>query len=134
MQPLSAMLQTTERDPETYRVIGAAMAVHRELGHGFLEKVYKAALPIEFERRKIPFRPEVLLPIDYQGIVLPVTYYVDFICETGVLVEVKAADSLSTQDEGQLLNYLKASRIRRGLLINFGAPALQYKRRVWGCE
>src|SRR5688572_17321006 len=57
-----------------------------------------------------------------------------FICEAGVLVEVKAAASLSTQDEGQLLNYLKASKIRRGLLINFGTPTLQYKRRVWGHE
>lgn len=131
---MPGMVPTSSRDAETYRIIGAAMAVHRELGHGFLEKVYKAALPIEFERRKIAFRPEVLLPINYRGIVLPVTYYVDFICETGVLVEVKAADSLSTQDEGQLLNYLKASKIRRGLLINFGAPTLLYKRRVWGYE
>ena len=76
----------------------------------------------------------MLLPISYQGIALPVTYYADFICETGVLVEIKAADSLSSRDEGQLLNYLKASKIRRGLLINFGAPTLQYKRRVWGYE
>jgi GxxExxY protein len=126
MQPLPS------RDPDTYRIIGAAMAVHRELGHGFLEKVYKLALPIEFERRKIRFSPEVRLPIAYQGIVLPTDYFVDFICDGSVIVEVKAASSLTTSDEGQLLNYLKASKIRRGLLINFGAPTLEYKRRVWG--
>jgi GxxExxY protein len=128
------MLQTPSRDPETYRIIGAAMAVHRELGHGFLEAVYREALPIEFERRKIPFRPEVVLPIRYQGIQLPTHYKADFICEGGVIVEVKALDSISSHDEAQLLNYLKASGIRRGLLINFGAVSLEYRRRVWGYE
>ena len=126
------MIPTTERDPQTYRIIGAAMAVHRELGHGFLEKVYKLSLAIEFDRTQIRFRPEAHLPIAYRGIVLATDYYVDFICEESIIVEVKAAASLTTADEGQLLNYLKASNIRRGLLINFGAPTLEYKRRVWG--
>ena len=128
------MWPVTSRDPETYRIIGAAMAVHRELGHGFLERVYKLALPIEFERRGIPFSIEVALPIHYKGVLLPAGYTADFVCENGVVVEVKAAESLSSNDEGQLLNYLKASNLRRGLLINFGAPTLQYKRRVWGYE
>jgi hypothetical protein len=75
------MLQTTSRDPETFRIIGAAMAVHRELGHGFLEAVYREALPIEFERRKIPFRPEVMLPIRYHGVQLSTHYKADFIGE-----------------------------------------------------
>ena len=110
------------------------MAVHRELGHGFLERVYKLALPIEFERRGIPFSLEVPLPIRYKGVELPTGYTVDFICEKGVIVEVKAIAALSSNDEAQLLNYLKASNIRRGLLINFGAQMLEYKRRVWGYE
>lgn len=128
------MLQATSRDPETYKIIGAAMAVHRELGSGFLEAVYKAALPIEFERRQIRFAPEVTLPVSYKGIALPVTYRVDFVCESGVIVEVKALDTISTREEAQLLNYLKASGIRRGLLLNFGGTTLEYKRRVWGYE
>jgi GxxExxY protein len=131
---LTGMLPTHARDPETYRIIGAAMAVHRELGHGFLEKVYKLALPIEFERRGILYAPEVRLPIAYKGITLATDYHVDFICDGNIIVEVKAAASLTSGDEGQLLNYLKAAKSRRGLLINFGAPSLEYRRRVWGYE
>ncbi len=114
-------------DPDTFKIIGAAMRVHTELGCGFLEKVYKTALPIEFARSGIPFRREVYLPIYYGGQQLPLDYHVDFICFNDVIVEVKAADALTTRDEAQLLNYLKASKIRRGLLINFGAdkPAAQ---------
>lgn len=118
-------------DPDTYKIIGAAMEVHRELGHGFLEAVYRAALPIEFEKRGILYRPEVRLAIAYKGLTLPVTYEVDFLCGS-VVVEVKALDALSTKEMSQLLNYLKATNIRRGLLINFGAASLQYKRLVWG--
>ena len=69
-----------ERVPDTYAVIGAAMAVHRELGCGLLEAVYHAALAFEFHERGIPFAPEVLLPITYKGIRLPLNYRVDFIC------------------------------------------------------
>lgn len=124
-------METRPNDPDTYEIIGAAMEVHRELGCGFLEAVYRAALAIEFERRHILYRPEVRLAIGYKGVTLPVTYQVDFICE-GVVVEVKALDALSTREMSQVLNYLKAANIRRGLLINFGAASLQYKRLVWG--
>ena len=110
------------------------MAVHRELGHGFLEKVYAAALPIEFERLGVRYRPKVVLPVVYRGVALPVTYEADFVCESGVVVEVKAVAALSNHDDAQLLNYLKASGIRRGLLINFGAPSLEYRRLVWGYD
>jgi GxxExxY protein len=121
----------TQRDPETYAIIGAAMAVHTELGCGFLEAVYRAALPIEFERRGILYKNEVRLPIAYKGVLLPLGYRVDFVCASGVIVEVKALDALTNRETSQLLNYLKASGIRRGLLINFGAASLQYKRLVW---
>ncbi|MBY0496119.1 MAG: GxxExxY protein [Cyanobacteria bacterium] len=108
------------------------MAVHTELGCGFLEKVYKVALPIEFAERGIVFQREVQLPIHYKRHLLPTDYYVDFICFGGVIVEVKALSAMGNVEAAQLLNYLKASRIRRGLLINFGATSLQYQRLVWG--
>ena len=129
---LQPRMEPSKRDPDTYAIIGAAMAVHSELGCGFLEAVYKSALPIEFERRGVLFKPEVGLPITYKGVVLPVSYRVDFVCATGVVVEVKALDALTNRETSQLLNYLKASKIRRGLLINFGADSLQHKRLVWG--
>lgn len=125
------MLNTT-RDPETYAIIGAAMAVHRELGCGFLEPVYQAALPIEFGRRNIPFAAQVPLEIRYAGVLLPVSYRVDFVCWQDVVVEVKALAAITGREESQLLNYLRASGIHRGLLLNFGASSLDYKRLVWG--
>ena len=117
-------------DPQTYQIIGAAMAVHTELGCGFLEKVYKAALRIEFESRGIAFSKEVLLPIEYKKRVLPLDYKADFMCWQEVLVEVKAVDAIHDRHVAQLINYLNASRLKRGLLLNFGATSLQHKRIV----
>jgi GxxExxY protein len=125
-------MESTQEDPDTYAIIGAAMAVHSELGCGFLEAVYRAALPIEFERRGLLFEREVGLSVDYKGVMLPVIYRVDFVCASSVLVEVKALSALTSREESQLLNYLKASKMRRGLLLNFGADSLQHRRLVWG--
>ena len=119
-------------DPETYKIIGAAMAVHTELGCGFLEKVYHTALPIEFERFAVRFASEAKLKISYKGRCLSVDYQIDFICFESVVVEVKALNAITTKEEAQLLNYLKASRMRRGLLLNFGATSFQHKRMVLG--
>ena len=120
-------------DPDTYKIIGAAMAVHSELGCGFLESVYRAALRFQFDQSGVVYRNEVKLPISYKGRILEELHYrVDFICFDDVIVEVKANDSINTRDEAQLLNYLKAAKIRRGLILNFGAPSLQHKRRVLG--
>jgi len=119
------------RDPQTYAVIGAAMEIHRQLGHGFLEAVYQDAAVIEFELRNIPFQREVTLPVKYKDNILPTHYRADFICFSDVIVEFKAISNLSNIEEAQVLNYLKATGIRRGLLINFGALSLQYKRFVW---
>ena len=120
-------------DPDTFKIIGAAMAVHTELGCGFLESVYRAALRIEFGRRGVTYRKEVTLPISYRNeLLLELHYRVDFICFDDVIVEVKANDTITTRDEAQLLNYLKAAKFRRGLILNFGAPSLQHKRRVLG--
>ena len=122
------------RDPQTYAIIGAAMEIHRQLGHGFLEAVYQDAAVIEFPLRKIPFEKEVSLPIRYKDILLTSHYRADFICFSEIIVEFKALSHLSSVEEAQLLNYLKATGLKRGLLINFGASSLQYKRMVWGYE
>ncbi len=123
-----------ERDPQTYVIIGAAMEIHRQLGHGFLEAVYQEAAVIEFPLRQVPFEREVSLPIKYKNTLLPTHYRADFVCFSEIIVEFKALSRLSSLEEAQLLNYLKATGLKRGLLINFGASSLQYKRLIWGYE
>lgn len=120
-----------ERDPQTYAVIGAAMEVHRQLGPGFLEAVYQEALAIELAARGIPFAAQIELPVFYKGQRLACFYRADFICFESILVEVKALKALTSVDEAQLLNYLKATRHERGLLLNFGASSLEVKRLIF---
>ncbi|MFH1962653.1 MAG: GxxExxY protein [bacterium] len=119
-----------KRDPKTYEIIGAAMDVHRTLGCGFLEAVYQEALAIEFVLQKIPFQKEVNLPIHYKGKLLQTSYRADFICFEEIVVELKALNQISGQEESQLINYLKATDLRKGLLLNFGVESLEYKRLV----
>ena len=123
-----------ERDPQTYAIMGAAMEIHRQLGHGFLEAVYQEAAMVELPIREIPFEREVALPVKYKNTLLPTHYRADFVCFSEIIVEFKALSRLTNIDEAQLLNYLKATELKRGLLINFGAPSLEYKRLVWGYE
>ena len=129
------VMNTTARapfnDPQTHAIFGAAIAVHRKMGRGFLEHVYPPCLAIEFQRRKIPFEQEVLLPVAYDGIPLPVSFRVDFVCFGSVIVEVKALPSLTAREQAQLMNYLKASGMHRGLLLNFGSDVLGKQRVVW---
>src|SRR5262249_14376022 len=117
-------------DSETFVIIGAAMAVHRRLGRGFLEPVYQAALEVECRLRGISYQREVELPVYYREVDLGVRYRADFLCFDSVLVELKALDRLTTREEGQLIHYLLAARMTRGLLVNFGRASLQYKRFV----
>ena len=126
------MAPVDERDPQTFAVIGAAMEVHSQLGHGFLEAVYQEALARELSARRIPFEREVELVVAYKGEPLACRYRADFICYGEVIVELKALSTLSSIEEAQMLNYLKATGKPRGLLINFGAPSLKYKRLVLG--
>ena len=118
-------------DEQTYSIIGAAMAVHRELGCGFLEAVYQEALAIEFSHLKIPFVKEQKLSVAYRGQKLATYYQADFVCHDAIIVELKAVGEFSGVHESQLINYLKASGLKRGLLINFGANSLQHKRMVY---
>lgn len=113
---------------ECYNIIGAAMEVHSELGHGFLEPVYQEALAIVFFEKKIPFVKEELLDITFKGKLLKKKYIADFICYNEVIVELKAIDGLLPEHTAQVLNYLKATNKKLGLLINFGTTSLQYKR------
>ena len=119
-----------ERDEQTYAIIGAAMAVHRELGHGFLEAVYQEALELELKHVGIPYLREVELPVRYLGVKLNTGYRADFLCYDAVIVELKAVERMATREEAQLLNYLKASKKERGLLLNFGSSSLEHKRMV----
>lgn len=116
---------------EVYAVVGAAMEAHRELGCGFLEAVYHEALEIELASRQIPFESKKQLSIRYKGQELKKAYEADFICYGQMVVEIKAADQLTSRDEGQLLHYLKATGLRVGVLMNFGShPKLEWKRFV----
>ena len=118
------------RDPQSYAIIGAAMEVHRELGAGFFEPVYQEALAIEFAVRDILFAREVLVPVSYKGWDLKSSYKADFICFGDIILEVKALSEIPRFAEAQAINYLKATRLNRALIINFGATKLEYKRIV----
>ncbi|MBX3461416.1 MAG: GxxExxY protein [Planctomycetes bacterium] len=118
------------QDPQTYAVIGAAMEVQRELGHGFKESVYHEAFLKEAAKRGIPLQHEPEITVYYKGEKLDSTFRPDFVCFGDVVVEFKAASTLTDVDFAQLLNYLKATGLRRELLINFGAKSLQVKRAV----
>ena len=114
---------------EVFEIVGAAIEVHRQLGPGFLEAVYQEALGLEMDSRAIPFQAQKPLRIRYKGRVLDKAYFADFLCYGKVIVEIKALDHLSGNEYAQVLNYLKATGHRVGLLINFGShPKLQWKR------
>ena len=114
---------------ESYAVIGAALDVYYKLGRGFLEPVYQGALEVEFQLRDIPFASQVDLPIVYKEFTLKKTYRADFVCYESIIVEIKALSALTPVDWAQLMNYLKASRLRVGLLFNFGSvPRMEHRR------
>jgi GxxExxY protein len=117
-------------DPQTYAIIGAAVEVHRTMGCGFLESVYRRALAVEFLYRQIAFAAEVAVTVSYKGETLPGAFRADFICDDSILVEVKALSAIGNPEIAQTLNYLKAANLHRGLLLNFGAPRFQYRRIV----
>lgn len=113
---------------ECYLIIGACMNVHNILGCGFLEPVYQEALSIEFMEKRIPFQKERVLDVHYKDYLLEKKYIADFICYGNIIVELKAIDELHPVHIAQVLNYLKATEKRIGLLVNFGMTKLQYKR------
>ncbi|SPD73177.1 conserved hypothetical protein [uncultured Desulfobacterium sp.] len=119
------------KDERTFRIIGAAMEVHRELGCGFLEGVYQEALGLEFENKAVPFIEQPVIEVMYKGAPLNKRYQPDFLCFEDVVVEIKAISNLGTNEQAQVINYLKATKLSVGLLINFGSKSMEYKRIVY---
>lgn len=119
-----------DRDPQTATVLGAALEVHKTLGHGFLEAVYLNALREELAMREIPFRSEVPIPVYYKEVKLACGYRADFLCFGCLLVEIKAQAGLTDIDMAQVINYLRGTGLHRALLLNFGTTRLQIKRIV----
>jgi GxxExxY protein len=116
---------------EVYQIIGAAIEVHRELGNGFLEAVYQEALETELTSRNIPFKLQVPLKIKYKDIVLRKEYVADLICFNSIIIEIKALSQLGGSEEAQIINYLKATGLKVGLLVNFGSVGkLEWKKFV----
>lgn len=113
---------------EVYTIIGCAMEVHKELGPGYLESVYQEALEIEFKIHGIPYVIEPELNVFYKGEKLKKRFMADFYCYDGIMVELKALSQFNGGHEQQILNELKTTRTKVGVLINFGAPLLEYKR------
>jgi GxxExxY protein len=115
---------------ESFKIIGACMNVHNELGCGFLEAVYQEALAIELKHQNIPFEQEKVLNIHYKGSQLTKYYEADFVCFDKLILETIASSGLTGIDESQVINYLKVTGLRLGLLVNFGLESLEYKRLV----
>ena len=105
---------------ESYQIQGAVFEVYKEIGCGFLEAVYQECLTREFSSRNIPFICQPELKIQYKGNIIPVMYRPDFICYDKIIVEIKAINETGDEHRAQILNYLKATGYRLGLLVNFG--------------
>lgn len=115
---------------EVFKLVGICMEIHRELGKGCDEIVYKDALAVELQRAQIPFVRELKYEINYKGVLLPHGYTADFVIWNKILFEGKAAEQLTEAHKKQVLNYLAASKLELGLLVNFGADSLERKRIV----
>lgn len=125
------MMSILINEDVTYSLIGVCMKVHRILGCGFLEIVYKDAMQIEFANAAIEFKREAQFDINYKGTILPHKFFADFFVMDRVIVEVKASkDGVCNDHIAQTLNYLKVSGCSVGLIINFGKTSLEYKRLV----
>ena len=114
----------------TEAIIGAAFEVHRELGYGFLERVYQRALQVELKRRGVPAEIERRIQVQYKGVIVG-DYDADLIVDGCVAVEIKINPQYDKRDEAQLLNELKATGLKVGLLVNFGRTKVEYKRLVF---
>ena len=115
---------------EVFKLVGLCMEIHRELGKGHDEVIYKDALVVELQRAKIPFTREQKYEVNYKGVILPHSYFADFVPWDKIIFEAKAVEALTDAHVKQVLNYLAASKLELGLLVNFGADSLEWKRVV----
>ena len=113
---------------ESYKIIGAAMEVHRLLGCGFVEAIYQEALEKEFALREIPYEREKELSVSYKGNTLTKTFKADFVCYGKIILELKAVKEFADEHYAQIYNYLRASGMDLGILINFGTASIEYER------
>ena len=113
---------------EAFKIVGAAMAVHRFFGCGFHEKVYQDALEIEFQEQSIPYLREEPIFAEYHGEQLSTEFIPDFICYDSIIVELKAVRELEDYQRSQAINYARVAGKQMALLINFGEPSLRYER------
>jgi len=121
---------TLQHQETTEKIIGASFEVYNQLGYGFLEKVYKNAMQVELIQRGANCKTESQIKIHYKGVVVG-TYYADLFIDEAVIAELKVAKQYNPADEAQLLNELKATGIKVGLLINFGKERVEFKRLVY---
>jgi len=112
----------------TFELIGIALEVHKTLGPGFLEAVYGEAYALELASKNIPFKKEEKIHIKYKDSILKQYYIADFVCYDSIIVELKAVESLMPQHSAQVINYLNATDMEVGLLLNFGERSLKHKR------
>lgn len=133
-QQISRIMLTQQNDnnilfkEESYKIIGAAMEVHRLLGCGFVEQIYQEALEKEFILRKIPYEREKELNVIYKGTTLTKTFKADFICYGKIILELKAVKEFADEHYAQIYNYLRASGMDLDILINFGSASIEYER------
>ncbi len=126
---ISAPDETLLFKDEVFAIQGAVFEVYREMGCGFLEGVYQECLEREFRRRGIPFVSQQELKLFYRGDALDQTYKPDFICYGQIIIELKAAKAIAPEHQAQMLNYLKATGLHLGLVINFGHhPKVEIQR------
>ena len=116
---------------ESYEIMGACFEVYKDKGAGFLEAVYQECLEIELGARKVPFKSQPQLALAYKGRPLKTKYIPDFLCYDKIIVELKAVSALTDEHRAQVQNYLRAAKLRLGLLVNFGHyPKVEYERIV----
>ncbi|ESU29365.1 hypothetical protein FLJC2902T_07620 [Flavobacterium limnosediminis JC2902] len=118
------------KQDENYKIIGICMEVHRILGSGLLEIVYKDALELEFKENNIPFEREKEFTIEYKGVVLPHKFYADFVVYDEIILEIKSSKEIANEHIAQTLNYMKLADSQLGIIANFQGKSLQHKRLV----
>jgi len=117
---------------EVFKLVGLCMEIHRELGRGHDEVIYKDAFVVELQRAQIQFVRERKYEVTDKGVILPHSYFADFVIADKILFETKAVEKLNDAHTKQVLNYIAAAKLALGLLVNFGGDSLEWKRVVLG--